>query len=306
VRALARYWELTLTAPAGATEGLTNFLWETGALGVVEEERPGEPPELRAFFPETMPPAILTEHVTAYTDGLAALGFGAIGRPRVVSLEDSGWADAWREHFRPIAVGRRFVIAPPWELATLDATSRSGRVVLVIEPGRAFGTGHHGSTAGCLEAIERVVERETPSHAVDLGTGSGILAIALARVGVSAVLAIDEDPDAIAAAAANAVRNDVAGRVSCRVDDAATMDVAPAPGAVPAPLVVANLITAAHRSLASRYARYVTAGGALILGGILDAEAEEVERMLAADAWRRRDTITREGWSTLVLEPGDR
>lgn len=291
MRAAARYWELTLTAPAGATEGLTNFLWETGALGVVEEERPGEPPELRAFFPETMPPAILTEHVTAYTDGLAALGFGTIGRPRVASLEDSGWADAWREHFRPIAVGRRFVIAPPWEDVRADA-----RVVLVIEPGRAFGTGHHGSTAGCLEAIERVAERAVPPRALDLGTGSGILAIALARLGTATVVAIDEDPDAIAATTANAARNGVAARVTCRMEDAATLDVEPAP------LVVANLITAAHRTLAPRYTRYAIAGGALILGGILDAEAADVERTLAAHAWRPRDAITREGWSTLVLE----
>lgn len=287
----ARYWELTLTAPAGATEGLTNFLWESGALGVVEEERPGEPPELRAFFPETMPPAVLTEHVTAYADGLTALGFGAVGRPRVAPLEDGGWADAWREHFRPIAVGRRFVIAPPWETVRED-----GRLVLVIEPGRAFGTGHHGSTAGCLEAIERVVERGVPRRALDLGTGSGILAIALARLGVGAVLAIDEDPDAIAATTANVARNGVSAHVTCRMDDAATLDVEPAP------LVVANLITSAHRRLAERYAAYVIPRGTLILGGILDAETAEVERILAAHAWRPRDRIAREEWTTLAFE----
>ena len=124
-----RYWELTLTVPVGAAEGLTNFLWENGALGVVEEERPGEPPELRAFFPETAVPAALAERVIAYADGLTALGFGAVGRPRGVVREDGDWAEAWREHFRPITVGRRFVITPPWE--TPDAP---GRLVLVIEP----------------------------------------------------------------------------------------------------------------------------------------------------------------------------
>jgi ribosomal protein L11 methyltransferase len=290
VRAPPRYWELTLTVPAGATEGLTNFLWETGALGVVEEERPGAPPELRAFFPETTPPAVLAERVTAYADGLTALGFGAVGRPRVEVLEDGGWADAWREHFRPIAVGRRFVITPPWE--TPDA---AGRLVLVIEPGRAFGTGHHGSTAGCLEAIERVIEPvRAPGRALDLGTGSGILAIAMARLGVGHVLAVDEDPDAIAAATANAARNAVAAHVTCRVDDAATL-------AEPAPLAVANLITAAHRRLAPGYGRLVVAGGTLILGGILDAEAAEVEGTLRAHGWRPDGAVSREGWSTLVF-----
>lgn len=285
-----RYWELTLTAPAGATEGLTNFLWETGALGVVEEERPGALPELRAFFPETAAPAVLAERVTAYADGLTALGFGTVGRPRVVVLEDGGWADAWREHFRPITVGARFVIAPPWE--TVEAP---GRLVLIIEPGRAFGTGHHGSTAGCLEALERAIDGMTPTRAIDLGTGSGILAIALVRLGVAQVLAIDDDPDAVSATTGNAVRNGVAGHVEARADDAATLDVAPAA------LVVANLITAVHRRLAGRYTRYVAPGGTLILGGILDAEAAELTATLRALGWRPNGSVSREGWTTLVL-----
>ena len=282
------YWELTVTVPAGAAEGLTNFLWETGALGVVEEARPGEPPELRAFFPETAAPLLLSERVSVYAESLAALGFGAVGRPRVTPLEDGGWAEAWREHFRPIAVGRRFVVTPPWEQPTAD-----GRLVLVIEPGRAFGTGHHGSTAGCLDALERAVGVRVPVRALDLGTGSGILAIALARLGVGRVLAIDEDPDAIAAASGNAARNDVAARVECRVDDAATLEVEPAP------LVVANLIAAAHCRLAARYGRYVEAGGTLILGGILDAEAADITWTLAPHGWRLDGAVAREGWTTL-------
>ena len=285
-----RYWELSLTVPPGASEGLTNFLWETGALGVVEEERPGTPPELRAFFPETAAPAVLAERVTAYADGLAELGFGSIGRPRVVVLEDSGWAEAWREHFRPITIGARFVIAPPWDLP-----APSGRLVLVIEPGRAFGTGHHGSTAGCLEAVERVVGARVPERAIDLGTGSGILAIALARLGVGHVVAIDDDPDAVAAAAANAERNDVAAHVEARADDATILEIPPAP------LVVANIITPVHRRLAARYAHYVAPGGTLILGGILDAEAPELTRMFALLGWRESDVVSREGWTTLVF-----
>ncbi len=286
-----RYWELTLTVPVGAAEGLTNFLWETGALGVVEEERPGAPPELRAFFPETTPPAVLTERVTAYADGLAALGFGAVGRPRVEVLEDGGWADAWREHFRPITVGRRFVITPPWE--TPDA---AGRLVLVIEPGRAFGTGHHGSTAGCLEAIERVIDAShAPARALDLGTGSGILAIAMARLGVAHVLAVDEDPDAIAAATANAGRNAVAAHVECRVDDAARWAWRRRRSS--------SRTSSPPRTGGSRPAMAAssTPGGTLILGGILDAEAAEVEATLRPHGWRPDGAVSREGWSTLVF-----
>ena len=285
-----RYWELRLTVSTEASEGLTNFLWEAGALGVVEEERPGEAPELQAFFPETAVPATLTERVSAYADGLVALGFAPVGRPRVAELEDTGWADAWREHFRPRAIGRRFMVAPPWESPDAD-----GRVVLIVEPGRAFGTGHHGSTAGCLEAIERLVDGRPPARALDLGTGSGILAVALARLGVGDVLAVDEDPDAVAAATENAARNDVAARIECRLADVTTLD------AAAAPLVVANIITAAHRRLASAYARWVTPGGFLVLGGILDGEAADVEHALEACGWRRHDALSREGWTTLTF-----
>jgi ribosomal protein L11 methyltransferase len=286
----ARYWELTVAVPPDATEGLTNFLWESGALGVVEEERPGEAPEVRAFFPDTAPPAVLSERVAAYTDGLAALGFGGVGAPRVTSLEDTGWAIAWREHFRPIAVGRRFVVTPPWEKP--DAQDR---IVLVIEPGRAFGTGRHGSTAGCLEAIERAIETTMPAYALDVGTGSGILAIALARLGIASVLAVDEDPDAVAAATTNAVANGVGSAVQCRIDDAATLEVQPAP------LAVANLTTAAHRRLADRYARFVARSGRLILGGIPDEETPEIAQTMRSRGWRPDETIVREGWSTLLL-----
>jgi ribosomal protein L11 methyltransferase len=286
----ARYWELRLTVGADTSEALTNFLWEAGALGVMEEELPGAAPELRAFFPQTALPATLAEHVISYADSLAALGLTVPGRPHVAVLEDSGWADAWREHFRPRAIGGRFVVTPPWE--TPDA---GDRVVLIIEPGRAFGTGHHGSTAGCLEAIERLALPRSPASAIDLGTGSGILAVALARLGAKRVLAVDDDPDAVAAAGANAARNDVSARIECLVADVATLATSPAP------LVVANILTTAHRRLAAHYGTFVAPGGALVLGGILDAEAGDVSRALRDAGWSLADTIRCEGWATLVF-----
>ena len=151
----------------------------------------------------------------------------------------------------------------------------SDRLVLVIEPGRAFGTGHHGTTAGCLALLEAIVTAERPARAIDLGTGSGILAIAAARLGVGHVLACDSDPDAVAATETNATLNGVAGRVRPIVGDAATL------AAEPAPLVLANLLAAAHRALAERYARLVAPNGMLVAGGLLDAEGDDVADALA-------------------------
>ena len=97
----SRYWELTVAVPDDASEGLTNFVWELGALGVVEEEPPDGGARLRAFFPDTADTAILSTRVDAYLAALDALGFRG-GRPsRVVPLADQDWADAWRAHFTP-------------------------------------------------------------------------------------------------------------------------------------------------------------------------------------------------------------
>ncbi len=286
----SRYWELTVEVPPDASEGLTNFVWELGALGVIEDEAPGRAPRLRAFFPKTIFARVLEESVREYLRGLAELGFHTAGEPSVVALANEDWADAWRAHFRPFAVGKNLLVAPPWERPPVN-----GRVLITIEPGRAFGTGHHGSTLGCLETLEALIAPAPPARLVDLGTGSGILAIAAARLGVPNVLAIDEDPDSVASAIANAARNRVCDRVRCMLADVGALE------EPPASIVVANLLTAAHRRLAPRYMRYVATGGALVLGGILDAEAPGVAAALAAHGFAQRGSASVEGWTTLHL-----
>jgi ribosomal protein L11 methyltransferase len=287
----SRYWELTVAVPPDAAEGLTNFVWELGALGVVEEENPPGRPRLRAFFPETADTDALARSVDLYLGALESLGFKRAERPAMTEVADEDWSEAWRAHFAPFAIGRRLTIAPPWETPPGD-----GRLVLTLEPGRAFGTGQHGSTAGCLELLETLVERGAPARAIDLGTGSGILAIAAARLGVREVLAVDSDPDAVASAVANAARNRVEAQVTCTLADASSLETAPAP------LVLANLLAAAHRALAARYARLVAPGGTLVAGGCLDAEADDVAAALTARGFRRVAARSIEGWTTLACE----
>src|SRR5262250_2907143 len=264
----ATYWELTVGVPSDLSEGLTNLAWELGSLGVVEEERPGLGATLRAFFPETVAVQSLEESVRRYLDGLSALGFAPARDLQIVPLADENWADAWRAHFTPRAVGRRLLIVPPW-----DERPANGRIVITIEPGRAFGTGHHGTTAGCLEALESVVERERPTRMIDVGTGSGILACA----------------------AANAARNHVADRVRCALADAAALR------EPRVPLLVANLLSAAHRRLADQYRRSLCDDGILLLGGILDAEAADVVAALAGHGLVHCASLSVEGWTTLEL-----
>jgi ribosomal protein L11 methyltransferase len=285
------YRELRLEAPEAIAEPLTNFLWELGALGVVEEERPGALPEIRAFFPGDGPASEeLCARARAYLEGLQVLGFPSAGAPRVSPLTEAPWQDAWRLHFQPQPVGRTLLVAPPWE-----RPEPGGRLTLTLEPGRAFGTGQHGSTAGCLEALEALLARAPADRVIDLGTGSGILAVAAARLGVPRVLAIDTDPDAVAACAANAALNGLDGAVQARLDDVATLE-APA-----APLVLANLLATAHLAFAARYRRLTAPGGALVLGGLLDGEAEEVTAALAVAGFTPEAARSRDGWTTLTF-----
>jgi ribosomal protein L11 methyltransferase len=254
----------------------------------VEEQPAGHRPTLRAFFPDVVQPLALDARVRAYLTSLGALGLTTARAPTITALADRDWAEAWREHFRPLAVGRRLLVAPPW-----DVPPSPDRIVLIIEPGRAFGTGHHGSTAGCLGLLEHALESDGPEAAIDLGTGSGILAIAAARLGIARILAVDDDPDAIAAATANAERNGVAARIECRLDDAAALD------AAPVPLVLANLLAAAHLRLAARYCRLLAPGGTLLVGGILDGEADAIRDGLRAHGLVPAHTLSIDGWSAL-------
>ncbi|HSF05612.1 MAG TPA: 50S ribosomal protein L11 methyltransferase [Methylomirabilota bacterium] len=286
---MSGYWELAISASEIVEEALTNFLWELGALGVVGEEASNRELRLRAFFPPAAA-ADLDARLLDYVAGLRALGLPAPHGPILSRLAEVDWAEAWRAHFRPLPVGRRLLIAPPWE-----AAAPGPRALIVIDPGRAFGTGHHASTVGCLESLEDIVERAVPHSAIDLGTGSGILAIAAIRLGVATVLAVDNDPDALACATANAGRNGMADGVRLLESDAGAV-VSP-----PVGLVLANLLASAHFRLGPDYARYVAPGGALVLGGILDAEAAAVNAAVAGHGFVPDTIRSADGWSTVVL-----
>ena len=287
------FWQLTVPSSPDTSEGLTNFLWEQGALGVVEEEAPAAPARLRAFFADGVSPDALVRLTDAYVGDLRALGFRpAAGTVEIAPLVEEAWASAWQQSFPARAVGKRLWIKPPWE--TADAPPR---VSVVIEPGRAFGTGHHGSTEGCLVLLDGVMGDAPPRRALDIGIGTGILAVAAVKLGVGSVLGLDIDPDAVAAARANAERNHCGDRIEVRMDG---------PGALrdqePFALVLANLLAHTHVELREAYARLVRRGGALILGGILEPEDPRVLAALEPAGFTLRERLVIEGWSSLHVE----
>ena len=288
------FWQLTVPATADTSDGLTNFLWEQGALGVVEEQRPGHPPSLRAFFAETVSSTGLLSAVHGYQASLRALGFSlAPDTAEIAPLLDEAWASAWQQSFPIREVGRRLLVMPPWLAEPAPPAASGERLAVVIEPGRAFGTGHHGTTEGCLVLLEDALEAAPGSRMLDIGTGTGILAIAALRLGASGALAIDTDPDAVAAAQVNAARNDCAG-LEVRLAEPQDVD-----GRFP--LVVANLLTHAHLALAAQYARLVSPAGHLVLGGMLDGEDARVAQALAGLGFGTRWCVPIDGWASLLL-----
>ena len=288
------FWQLTLPASADSEDALTNFLWEQGALGVVEEETPGVPPRLRAFFAESMSSTRLLKAVLDYQAALRSLGFAVESQgTEITPLLDEAWASAWQQSFPAREVGRRLLVLPPW----IEPPARAAgpdRLPVIIEPGRAFGTGHHGTTEGCLVLLEEALAATPGVAALDVGTGTGILAIAAQKLGAPAVVAIDVDPDAVAATRVNAERNGCTG-LSVRLAE-------PQEVADRFPLVLANLLTHTHLALAPQYARLVAPGGSLVLGGMLADEDGRVSRALAALGFATRGRLALEGWASLRLE----
>lgn len=185
----------------------------------------------------------------------AALTHGEAVEVTVAEVDEADWAEAWKQHFKPVHVGARIVVRPTWE--RYDALA--GEVVIALDPGMAFGTGTHETTQLCIRALE---DRVHGGEAViDVGCGSGILGIAAALLGAESVLAIDNDPVAVEVCAGNVARNGLTDRIRTRAETG--LD-----GVVrPADVIVANINAEAVSALAPNAAALLLPGGSYITSG---------------------------------------
>ncbi|MEM9194890.1 MAG: 50S ribosomal protein L11 methyltransferase [Myxococcota bacterium] len=250
-----RYPYLHVDVPSEESENISAELWDWGAQGIEERDAstiagPEVGVTLVAYF-EELPAA---ESARAH--------FAQRFNARIEFVVGDAWRDAWRDYFHPTRVGARLVVKPSWEpYAPLPQD-----VVITIDPGRAFGSGIHETTRLCLRELDRWV---VPGQRVlDVGCGSGILAVAAALLGAEA-LAIDNDDDALPVARGNAENNRVAERVT--VDNTPVDDVQ---GEFP--LVVANIEARVLTPLADAIRKRVAPGGILILSGVLRGQETEI------------------------------
>ncbi len=218
----------------------------------------------------------------ALPDLRAAAG-GALIEVTTAELADD-WAERWREFHKPLVLGSRLTVRPPW------VPPAETEIDVVIDPAQAFGTGAHATTRLCLELM---LELEQRGSFLDLGSGSGVLAIVARRIGFSPVLACDYDQAAIEATRANGTRNEAAIEVQ-RLD----LRTARLPQAR---TVAANLLAPLLLELAPRLA--VPGPGRLIASGILDDEAERVAGAFADAGLRTSARRSRDGWTALVIAP---
>ncbi|MDO8616937.1 MAG: 50S ribosomal protein L11 methyltransferase [Dehalococcoidia bacterium] len=219
-------------------------------------------------------------------------------RPRRVREES--WRDAWKKHFGVLRVGRALVVAPSW----VGYRQREGETVVRIDPGMAFGTGQHATTAMCLRALE---EHVSPGvRVLDLGCGSGILAIAAAKLGAARVAALDTDPQAVKAARENAAANGVLDVLEVREGtlEAETSRRDVSTGGETFDLILANISGLALERLAPALAAALAGGGSLIASGFLEDAAGGLARAFG-DAGLRVDQLLEEGaWRAIIAGKG--
>lgn len=287
--------QLSFDAHREHAERLSSLLEEVGALSVTLgdagdepqlEPGPGETPlwsEVRVvalFGDDADSCALIARLMPELTDALGAA-------PRLERLEDQVWERVWLDTFRPTRFGRRLWVCPHGQAPESEAGDPEP-VIIALDPGLAFGTGHHPTTALCLEWLDGAAL--TGATVIDYGCGSGILAIAALKLGAARAIAIDHDPQALEATRDNAQANSVAERLEiCQPGDLVPVE---------ADVVIANILAGPLVELAARLIALTRPGGALVLSGVLNEQIESV-RSAYAGALALDPTGSREDWARI-------
>ncbi len=303
---MTKEWlEMSLTVPDQAVDLVSQALMDLGCTGITAAETAldtfvvpapeslANDPVLRAYFvyPENAEKLCLTVQQT-----LSRLSgvYPELAEAHVTyrQLADHDWASDWQQHFPPFKVGKHLVIHPSW----IDWPATNSEVVLTLDPGQAFGTGTHATTGLCLEALSNLFESSSPPQRIlDVGTGSGILAMAGAALGAKEVVACDIDSEACKVAAENVEKNQLAQQITitdCPLDKI--------PGQYD--LILANILATENIRLAIQFMEHLAPQGILVLSGILIEQEQQVVDGFADFPLSLLTTSHCEEWTCIVYQ----
>ncbi|HVA88602.1 MAG TPA: 50S ribosomal protein L11 methyltransferase [Chloroflexota bacterium] len=301
--------EVSVVADLAAVEALSALFEQHGEGGVAIDQPFFTDPEGEHFGIDSLRPAVIKTYLPDTEEGqtrltrvreglwhLRAFDLAPIADLQVRAVAEEDWANAWKEHYHPLRIGR-LLIKPSWRRIAPEP----GVLVVEIDPGMAFGTGIHQTTRMCLAALERLVE--PGAIVLDQGTGSGILAVAAARLGAARVLARDIAEVAVEAAAANAALNGLSDRVEVRrvrAADSPQDQVFLTPDQPAADLILANIVATVLINLSAALASAAQPRATLIASGIIRERSAEVEAALEAVGFSITERLAEDEWVTLV------
>ncbi len=297
---MANWFQLIVRTPAERADEVAAWLLGAGALGLetLDGDHLSPPPdlpagaaELRASFDAAGPQA--NQLVAALTAELERIGLADVSEPatwRWVDTQD--WANNWKDHFSPVRIGR-FGVHPGWE-----SPDPAARWSIQIDPGLAFGTGMHPTTRLCLAALDEHLGQGRTGSVLDVGCGSGVLAIAAAMAGAEPVVAVDNDPEACRVTAQNAALNGQADRL--RVLPGGAEAVTDRFG-----LVLANILSGTLIGMRAALAARLEDTGVLVLSGLMTEEAPAVLEAFGGCGLRLAGRRDEQGWTALTLVRAD-
>lgn len=276
-----------IPVPEAAGEAVADTLKAAGADGVAEEWRAGQD-YVRAFWKDA-PLARAAHETLAALERLVAAGVLEHAPAfTLTSMEDQDWLEGWKQFFSPFEISPRLAVTPSWE----KFTPHQGQATVILDPGMAFGTGTHGTTYTCLQALSDYLQ---PGLRVcDVGTGSGILAIAAVKLDAGSVIATDNDDLAVRVARENAELNGVGERIDFCVSS--LLDGVDGPF----DLITANILAPVIIELVPQLSRVLAPGGIFISSGYIVEQEADIRAALEQAGHRVEKRYERENWVTLV------
>ena len=301
-----RWLELMVQTHPEAVESVSELLSSYAPGGVAIEEPielidegqeyrvlAGQPVKVHAYLPIDGQEEALRQRIAEGLWHLSSLGSQFVGELATRTVNEEDWANAWKDYYHVTHIGKRLVIRPSWR----EYLPQGDEVVLELDPGMAFGTGLHPTTRMCLEQVE--LRTREGVRAIDVGTGSGILALAAAKLGAQSVYCIDNSSVAVESALANAAVNNLSERIQVVLG---VLDEAEATRmAGQYELVLANIIARVIGGIAPQLAQVLAPGGLLIASGIIEERRHEAEQPLLDAGLQLVERVMIDDWVTLIM-----